>query len=696
MKGKKTTYILNKLKSVKAGANGWTALCPAHGDTRSSLSVAEGDDGRILVHCFAGCTVDEIAKALNVKVADFFAGARRKNRKSETLEASAEHTEGLSLAEYAKAKHLPVEFLRGIGVKEIFLQGIKAIGIPYTRQDGTEAALRFRLSMDQERRFRWRTGSKPVLYGLWDLDSAKKVRYVCVVEGESDAQTLWYNKFAALGLPGASIWREEWAEIFDGFERIYVVIEPDRGGETVLSWLRRSKIRHKVYLVREDGAKDASELYLKNPKGFSAAWRKALHAAQPWAEFERAEIEAQAEHLWEQCKELASSENILDDFARALLQRGVAGEKAKAKLIYLALTSRLLDGIVSIGPKGVSSAGKSFLTFRVLEFIPPDAYVVLTAMSDKALAYSDEPIAHKFLVLNEAAALGGDWVAYFVRSLLSEGRLVYETVEKTPDGLRVRRIEREGPTGLIVTTTAVTLNPENETRFITVQMDDSAEQTARILRAEGAAVSGRESQSADQIEQMFTLWRAFQEWLAATDNRVVVPYAPAISELVPPAAVRLRRDFKSVLSLVKAHAVLHKATRKRDDQGRIVAKWADYTAVRALAHEWIAEGAERTVSKKIRETVAAVERICSDDGASQRSATITATVAEIAHELNLDRSAAYRRIRQAIDRGFLQNLEKIEKGRPLKIAVGDPMPEDESLLPSVKEIVAHIKEQCAR
>jgi hypothetical protein len=57
-----------------------------------------------------------------------------------------------------------------------------------------------------------------------------------------------------------------------------------------------------------------------------------------------------------------------------------------------------------------------------------------------------------------------DFLNYLVRSLLSEGRVRYETVEKTPEGLQARLIEREGPTGLIMTTTADSLHPENETR----------------------------------------------------------------------------------------------------------------------------------------------------------------------------------------------------------------------------------------
>ena len=67
------------------------------------------------------------------------------------------------------------------------------------------------------------------------------------------------------------------------------------------------------------------------------------------------------------------------------------------------------------------------------------------------------------IVIYEATALQGDFLSYLLRSLLSEGRIAYETVEKTSEGMHVRRIEREGPTGLLCTTTAISLHPENET-----------------------------------------------------------------------------------------------------------------------------------------------------------------------------------------------------------------------------------------
>src|SRR3954468_19839037 len=104
-------------------------------------------------------------------------------------------------------------------------------------------------------------------------------------------------------------------------------------------------------------------------------------------------------------------------------------------------------------------------------------------MSDRALAYSDEPLKHRHLVIYEAAGMAGEFATYLIRSLLSEGRVRYETVEKTKDGLAPKVIERDGPTGLLVTTTALRLHPENETRMLSLTVTDTTEQTASILRA---------------------------------------------------------------------------------------------------------------------------------------------------------------------------------------------------------------------
>lgn len=194
---------------------------------------------------------------------------------------------GLTLADYAKAKRLPEEFLKKMGLTDLRMSGKPAVKIPYMDASGAEVAARYRLSMDSsEARFKWRSGDKPIPYGLWRTDDARKSGQLSIVEGESDAQTLWLSDFPAIGLPGATSWKEEWLRYFRGIEKILVHIEPDRGGEALLKKLAKSKIRERVWIVRLKNAKDPSELYLRDPNGFRQSWEDALEQAQPWSAIE--------------------------------------------------------------------------------------------------------------------------------------------------------------------------------------------------------------------------------------------------------------------------------------------------------------------------------------------------------------------------------------------------------------------------
>lgn len=61
---------LNKVRST--GADRWQACCPAHDDRSPSLSIKLGEDGRLLVHCFAGCSAREVVESVGMGLADLF------------------------------------------------------------------------------------------------------------------------------------------------------------------------------------------------------------------------------------------------------------------------------------------------------------------------------------------------------------------------------------------------------------------------------------------------------------------------------------------------------------------------------------------------------------------------------------------------------------------------------------------------
>jgi hypothetical protein len=69
--------FISLLDGVKQARRGWMAKCPAHPDKSPSLSICEGEDGRIVLHDFAGCKPSEICVALGLSLRDLFPDNRR-------------------------------------------------------------------------------------------------------------------------------------------------------------------------------------------------------------------------------------------------------------------------------------------------------------------------------------------------------------------------------------------------------------------------------------------------------------------------------------------------------------------------------------------------------------------------------------------------------------------------------------------
>jgi hypothetical protein len=367
--------------------------------------------------------------------------------------------------------------------------------------------------------------------------------------------------------------------------------------------------------------------------------------------------------------DLARSPDILSSLAVDLERAGLAGEKRTSQIIYLAATSRLFPQPLSVAIKGPSSGGKSYTVQNALRFLPQEACFTLTSASEKALIYTDEDLHHRMLVLYEADAIAkGGQGAYLLRTLLSEGEIRHETVK----GFATKKITKSGPTGLIVTTTATGLDAELETRMLSLAVTDTPEQTRAVFQA-----LARNDHSLGTVQVDYERWHGLQNWLAAGERNVVIPFAEQLADRVLALAVRQRRDFGALLTLIRAHGLLHRGSRDRNEAGAIVATVQDYAVVRALVAELFAEGIEATVSTTVRETVDAVAALKKGE----------VSLGELAAKLALDKSVTSRRLRQATEFGYLVNLET-RRGRPARIVLGDPMPEMVRLLPEPAELAA--------
>ena len=300
----------------------------------------------------------------------------------------------------------------------------------------------------------------------------------------------------------------------------------------------------------------------------------------------------------------------------------------------------------------------------------------MTGMSERALIYSEEEYVHRTIVIVEADALrersdDNNLTAYFLRSLLSEGRIDYQVTERQGGKFVTRTITKEGPTNVVFTTTRPRVEYQNETRVLSLTTDDSRAQTARIL----IQLADEPKHTPDLAE-----WLHLQQWLQHHgERRVTIPYARRLAELVPPVAVRLRRDFGAVLTLIQAHALLHQLTRDRNDDGRIVATLDDYAAVRDLVADIVSEGVGAAVSETTRATVEAIA-----DLAPLHPEGVTAAV--LGDKLGLDKSAARRRLYVAGGGDYVKNLEE-RRGRPGRWVIAEPLPEQVEILPPPTALV---------
>ena len=82
------------------------------------------------------------------------------------------------------------------------------------------------------------------------------------------------------------------------------------------------------------------------------------------------------------------------------------------------------------------------------------------------------------------------------------------------------------------------MHPENETRLLSLPVTDTSDQTRHIL----FAIADENNKSSN-----LSNWQAFQEWLNLADHEVTIPFAKELANLIPPVAIRLRRDFTILL-----------------------------------------------------------------------------------------------------------------------------------------------------
>lgn len=172
--------VLARFPDARKSGKGWSAFCPAHEDHNApSLSIGEGDDGKALIHCHAGCSADAVCRAKGLAMADLMPDRPESNRAQgrgrqprggfPSAEAAIRHLEGTLGPRAKEWRYVDAAGVHiGSAVRWDVPDG-KTIR-PVSRQDG-----------------QWQIGGMPTPRPLYRLPELKAADSIVITEGEKAA-----------------------------------------------------------------------------------------------------------------------------------------------------------------------------------------------------------------------------------------------------------------------------------------------------------------------------------------------------------------------------------------------------------------------------------------------------------------------------------------------------------------------------
>lgn len=235
--------LLERFHGVQRSGTGWAAKCPAHEDRKPSLSIHERD-GKILIHCHAGCSQEAVLAAAGIEARELFSDDGGRPR----VVAEYPYTDEERKLLYVVERREPKDFRQ-------------------RRPDGQGGWI-------------WKVkGVRLVLYRLPEVLAAREI---LVVEGEKDVETARSLNFAATcNSGGEGKWRPEYADFLRG-KRVAVIADADEPGRRHAPAVAASLYgkAESVKVLELPNSKDLSEFIERG--GTRDALLELIRNAQEW------------------------------------------------------------------------------------------------------------------------------------------------------------------------------------------------------------------------------------------------------------------------------------------------------------------------------------------------------------------------------------------------------------------------------
>jgi DNA primase catalytic core len=275
---------------------------------------------------------------------------------------------------------------------------------------------------------------------------------------------------------------------------------------------------------------------------------------------ERGPVYAMPDHECREAQEALKSPDLLELIMEDFGSCGMVGNREQCLLIYLGALSRLIGQPYGTLIVSRSGAGKSFIQDMVATFTPEEFLLRMTRLTSQSLFYQGKTgLKHKLISIEEDE--GMQEAMYSIRTLLSAQRLQIHSVKTDSRSGELVPYENivEGPASVLISTTDLaSFNFENVNRFLVVHLDESPEQTRRIMEHQRkiAGLEGiKQRLAAEKIAQRHrNMQRLLKPVTVVNRLNSGVEY--------PDDLLNARRENTKLDALIKTVALLHQHQRE--------------------------------------------------------------------------------------------------------------------------------------
>ena len=346
--------------------------------------------------------------------------------------------------------------------------------------------------------------------------------------------------------------------------------------------------------------------------------------------------------------EFLSKPNLIKNIDALLEQSGIIGEEDNRMMLFVIASGYKMPYLLHALVQGTSGEGKSHLLNSIAQCMPQEDVMNTTRITKKSLYhYQDKELTNKLVLIQDFDGLD-DEAQFAFREMQSAKFLTSSTITKDQFGnVRGKLKQVNCHFASLTATTKAEVYYDNMSRSVVIGVDESIEQTLRIVQEQNKKIAGlidseKEQQAKELLRNSIRVLKSYV---------VVNPYADKI--MLPLEAKMLRRLNSQFQNFVSQITILHQYQRKTDSKGRLIATKDDielavdifFSAIMIKVDEL--DGSTRQFFEKMKQYVKK----------QPKGTTHRFTAREIRQEVNISKSTNFKYFNSLLELEYIQAVE---------------------------------------